>query len=81
MLDNLQNQNPSSFYQGDDENEYNNENSDLGFKPKTKRINNGIFFGLKPLQLFILLVLLLIVVFLLGAMFLLITGKVVPSFL
>jgi len=77
MLDNLQDPDSSQFFQDEDEIENNNENPDLGFK--TNR--NRKFLGLKSQQLFILLAMLLLVVCLLGVMFLLVTGKIAPSFL
>jgi len=80
MLDNLRDQESSPLFQDEDDNE-NNEILDLDFKTKNNRKIRGNFLGLKSQQLFILLVLLLMVVFLLGAMFLLVTGKIVPPFL
>lgn len=80
MLDNLQDQDSSPFLQNEGDNE-NNEISSLGFKPIGQKKNSGKFLGFKSHQVFILLVMLLIVIFLTGAMFLLVTGKIVPSFL
>ncbi len=81
MLDNLRNQDSSPYFQDEDDNEKNNEFSELGVKTNNKRKKSGRFLGLKSQQLFILLAMLLLVVCLLGAMFLLVTGKIVPSFL
>lgn len=81
MLDNLQDPDSSQFFQDEDEIKNNIENPVVGFNTDIKINNNRKFLGLKPQQLFILLVMLLLVVCLLGAMFLLVTGKMVPSFL
>jgi hypothetical protein len=80
MLDNLRDQDSSPFNQVEGD-KNNNENPELGLKIKNRRQFNGIILGLKPHQLFILLMMLLLVVGLLGTMFLLVTGKIVPSFL
>jgi len=81
LLDNLQDPDSSQFFQDEDEIKNNIENPVVGFNTDIKINNNRKFLGLKPQQLFILLVMLLLVVCLLGAMFLLVTGKMVPSFL
>ena len=80
-MDNLQDPDSSQFFQDEDEIKNNIENPVVGFNTDIKINNNRKFLGLKPQQLFILLVMLLLVVCLLGAMFLLVTGKMVPSFL
>jgi hypothetical protein len=81
MLDNLRNHDDSSPFFQDDGEEVVNETPDpgTGFKKRWKLPVS--FFGIKPQQLFILLLMLLMVVCLLGIMFLMITGKIVPQFL
>lgn len=80
MLDNLRDQESSPFYQDEDD-DISSETSDQGVKAKKNRSFDGKILGLKSQQLFILLLMLLLVVCLLGTMFLLVTGKIVPSFL
>ena len=81
MLDNLRDKDSSPIVQDEDEIESNSENPELDLKTKNHKKVNGKILGLKPQQLFILLMMLLLVVCLLGTMFLLVTGKIVPSFL
>lgn len=83
MLDNLSGQDSTPLFNNEDneDNEDINENTDLGLKKNIQRKSIGKILGLKPFQLFILLLMLLLVVCLLGTMFLLVTGKIVPSFL
>lgn len=80
MLDNLSGQDPSPIYkeEGDDDL---NKNAILDSNNTRQKKKNKNFLGLKPQQLFILLLMLLVVVCLLGTMFLLVTGKIVPPFL
>jgi hypothetical protein len=80
MLDNLRDQSSSSFFQdeGDDNIP---ESPDPKTGSKKSRKFTGKFLGLKPQQLFILLLMSFMVVCLLGTMFLLVTGKILPPFL
>jgi len=80
-LDNLHDQESSPFSHDEDEIDINTDYRDFGFNTNDHGRINGKFLGLKPVQLFIILVMLLSVVFLLGMMLLLVTGKLVPSFL
>ena len=77
MLDNLRNQDSSPFFQDTEEVEV-NKTSNPETSPKKNRVFSGSFFGLKPQQTFILLLRLFLVVFLVGTMFLMVTGKIVP---
>lgn len=81
MLDNLRDPDPSQFFQDEDEIETNIENPDSGYKSSNNNRNYRRFLGFKSQQLFILLLMLFLVVCLLGVMFLLVTGKIAPTFL
>ena len=77
-MDNSQNQGSSSFL---DDDEADDQATPKEFSISTLiRMLSGKLLGLKPQQLFILLLMLLVVVSLLGTMFLLVTGRmVVPN--
>jgi uncharacterized membrane protein len=79
MLDNLRGQDSSPLFQ--DEDDVNDENFDPGLDNKKVHKTNRKFLGLSSIQTFILLIMMLLVVCMLGTMFLLVTGKIVPSFL
>lgn len=79
MSDNFQNQGSTPFFQDDEEIDPVNSKKSL-ISNITSRLS-GSMLGLKPQQLFILLLMFLVVVFLLGSVFLLITGRMVAPFL
>ncbi len=78
MLDNLRDQESSPFFHDEDDIDGNNEIPELSLITNKHGKENGKILGLNSQQLFILLVMLLIAVCLLGTMFLLVTGKMVP---
>ena len=83
MLDNLRNQGSTPFFQDEEENEIKPKPDS---KQKFRDFQNSRIFkmtipGLTPLQQFILVLLLFMVIGLLGTMFLLVTGKVMPPFI
>jgi len=79
MLDNLKDQESSPFFQDDEDEQQ--DFSDLDALAKITRKLSGTILGMKPQQLFTLLIMLLVVICLLGTMFLLVTGKIVAPFI
>jgi len=79
MLNDFQDQGPSPFFR--DGEEESQDNSGQRGKFNITRWLSGSILGLKPPQLFVLLIMLLVVVCLLGSLFLLITGKLAAPFL
>lgn len=81
MLENLSNDNSSPIIENEEKKITGAEFS--GFEIKNNNQSKKIrkFLGLKSHQLFILLFLLFLVIGMLGAMLLLITGKIAPAFL
>jgi hypothetical protein len=77
MLDNLNNQEASIFSQDDEK-----DKSDYFMERRKFRLSeffSGRFFGMEPTQLFILSLMLLVVVFLLGTVILLLSGRIMVS--
>ena len=81
MLENLSNDNSSPIIENEEKKITGAEFSGVEIKNNNQSKKIRKFLGLKSHQLFILLFLLFLVIGMLGAMLLLITGKIAPTFL